>query len=574
MGLMNGSLQIGRSAINASQGALAVTGNNIANSATPSYSRQQVHLAPTQYTEVAPGKYTGTGVALYDVRRQVDTALNGRIGNAMGETASYETQQQALARVEATFNELTEEDLSTRLNAFFSSFSSLQNQPHDTASRSVAIQEGESLAYYVKSMRAELYTIQKDLDSQVRFQVKQADTLAGQIAELNEQVVLAEAGRAGSAAALRDQRDDLVKQLNEIINITTREVEGGSLNVFVGNEPLIQFTDNRGLDYKEQTDANGNILAQIIFADNQEAAELSTGKIHGQIKARDEQLGGVISDLDEWSKALIYEVNRLHSLGRGLETFTSLQSELTVADTAVSLGDSSLTELPWDVDNGVFFVHVYDSNGSEISQEQIKVDIGHGSDTTLTGLANQLDAIDGITATIDSASKLNIAASNSGQTIAFSSPDNQEMATNVMAVLGFNTFFDGYNAHNINVDPALLDSPRRLAVSANGLPGNGDVAAQIAQLGDNGVDSLNGLSIIEAFSDMIGDIATNSKTAQDNFTASQVSLETLEMERQMISGVSVDEEAINMITFQRAFQGAARYVTLIDEMMDDVMSII
>ena len=78
MALINGSLQICRSAITASQAALAVTGNNMANAATPSYSRQQVHLSPTQYTEVVPGKYTGMGVVLDDIRRQVDEAFPAR----------------------------------------------------------------------------------------------------------------------------------------------------------------------------------------------------------------------------------------------------------------------------------------------------------------------------------------------------------------------------------------------------------------------------------------------------------------------------------------------------------------
>ena len=106
MALINGALQIGRIAITASQVALTVTGNNMANAATPGYSRQEVYLAPTQYTEVIPGKYTGTGVALTEIRRQVDDALNGRIRTAVGDSASYLTQQQAMARVEATFNEL------------------------------------------------------------------------------------------------------------------------------------------------------------------------------------------------------------------------------------------------------------------------------------------------------------------------------------------------------------------------------------------------------------------------------------------------------------------------------------
>ena len=223
MALINGALQIGRSAISASQGALAVTGNNIANAATESYSRQRVMLAPTQYTEIMAGKYTGTGVTIHDVRRQIDDALSGRIRNAVSDSESYLVQQQAMSRVEAAFNELTEEDLSSRMNAFFGAWSSLQSEPQDDASRNVVLQSGSSLTSFIRELRSELRNVQEDLDTQVRFQVSEADALARQIASLNEDVVVAEAGRSGSASALRDQRDDLLKQLSELIDISRSE---------------------------------------------------------------------------------------------------------------------------------------------------------------------------------------------------------------------------------------------------------------------------------------------------------------------------------------------------------------
>ncbi len=119
MALINGALQIGRTALTATQTALTVTGNNIANAATPGYSRQRVHLAPTQGYEVAPGKYSGTGVTLYDIKRAADEALNERIWSAVSDSESYQVQQQAMARVESAFNELTEQDMSTKLNEFF-----------------------------------------------------------------------------------------------------------------------------------------------------------------------------------------------------------------------------------------------------------------------------------------------------------------------------------------------------------------------------------------------------------------------------------------------------------------------
>jgi len=571
MALINGALQIGRSAITASQGALAVTGNNIANAATPGYSRQSVHLAPTQYTEVSPGQYTGTGVALYDVRRQVDEALNGRIRTAVGDSASSLVQQQAMSRVEAAFNELTEQDLSTRLNAFFSAYSALQSEPDKITNREIVLQEGASLTNFIREVRLDLAGVQDDLDAQVTYYVDQANALADQIADLNGQVVVAEAGRAGSASALRDQREELLKQLSGLINIHTREVAGGSVNIFIGNEPLIQYSDNRGLSYNETEDANGNKLSQVIFSDNDEAVALTSGKIHGLITARDDQIGSAIGEFDDWTSALVLEVNELHSLGRGLEGFSSVSSA-RVSDPAASLATIADTGLPWQVTNGVFNIHVTDSSGHTVTT-QIKVEVGIDStDTTLTDLANALNAVGNITATVDGNNQLQIAGTDAATTFAFSAPTDLDDATNVLAVLGINTFFEGSNGTDIAVKSDL--DANHVAASANGLPGNGEVAGRIADLATTGVSSLNGVSLSDGFNSIVGGIATSSRAAQDNYISADVVVQTLEMERQSISGVSIDEEAINMIMFQRAFQGAARYISLIDQMLDEVMSLI
>ena len=569
MALINGSLQIGRSAITASQAALTVTGNNMANAATPGYSRQTVQMVPTQTTEVIPGKYTGTGVTILEIKRQVDDALNARIRTAVGDSHSNLIQQQAMARVEAAFNELTDSDLSSRLNSFFQAWSSLQNQPQDVASRSVVLQEGASLTNFVRELRSSLDSIQSDLDTQVRFQVFQADALATQIADLNRQVVTAESGRSGSASALRDQRDELLKQLSGLINITTREMEGGAISVFIGNDPLIQHSDSRGLSYKEEIDVNGNLITEVIFTENELAVDLTSGKIHGLITARDTHLGSTITDLDDWTQSLILEVNSLHSLGRGLDGLTSLTGTYGVDDAAVSLADDTSTGLPWQATNGVFFVHVTDSAGNTVTN-QIQVKIGmDGSDTTLNDLAAALDAVAGVNASVNGAGKLQI-TSNSGFTFGFSSPDNPDDATNALAILGINTFFDGTDSTEVSVRSNL--AAREIAASANGLAGNGDIAGAIAQLSTVGADSLQGLTLADRFREMVGTTASASKAAQDNYTAADVVLQTLETERQGISGVSIDEEALNMIIFQRAFQGAARYIGVIDEMLQEVIA--
>ena len=576
MALINGALQIGRSALTAAQVGLTVTGNNMANAATPSYSRQSMHLVPTQYAEVIPGRYTGTGVSVESIYRQVDEALNGRIQNAMSDSAYYEVLQQAMARVESVFNELTEEDLSTHLNTFFAAWSSLQNQPQDMASRSVVQQEGETLAAFIRSLREQLTAIQEDLDSQLRFQITEANALIEEIADLNQHIVAAEAGRPGSSAALRDQRDELLNKLSELVDFTTKEVEGGSINLFIGNDPVIQAAQVRNIAYVESQDQNGNWLAQIVFTDNNQRLDISGGKMQGLIAARDEQLGTIIGDLDTWTGNFVYEVNRLHSLGTGLEGYSSVTSTFSVDDADASLADTTDltgTGLPWSVGNGVFFIDVTDSSGITTKyQINVNVDPNEMSLNDLVAEINsQMPAPAPVTATVDSANRLHLEAA-AGFTFNFSSPDDSAYASDVLAVLGINTFFQGSSSFDIDVRSDLTASG--IGASASGLAGDGSVAASIADLANTGVMSLGGATFSENFTTMIGRIAADTRIAQDNYTAADVVVQTLQAERQSISGVSMDEEAIHMITYQRAYQGAARYISIVDAMLDEVINLV
>lgn len=574
MGLINGALHIGRNAITASQAALAVTGNNMANAATPSYSRQSPTLAPIQSTEVTLGHYTGAGVALVDVVRQVNEALNSRLRIAVSDSASSLVQQQAMTRVETLFNELSDQDISTRLNAFFSAWQDLQNQPQDSASRNVVLQEAASLTNFIRELRDDLLQIQNDLDAEVRYQVGEANTLLAQVGELNEQITVAEAGGAGAASALRDQRDEALKQLSELISITTREEVGGSVIVFIGNDPAITRSGVRDLSLIEELDDNGNLLSYVAFEDNRQALEMSSGKLHGLLTTRDDSIGEVMADLDSWCKGLVYEVNNLHSLGQGLNGFSSITSTYSVIDSTAALSSSSDTALPWAVENGIFLIRVTDENTGVTTTHTVKIDAGidPSTDTTLNDLATAISAIDNITASVDAAGYMTISADSSQYTFSFASPDEANDATNVLAVLGINTFFQGNDSATISVRQGL--GVMDIAAGYNGLAGDGSLAGQIAALQTIGVGSFSGVSITEQFNSLVGEIASKSKRAQDNYASADVVVQTLESERQSISGVSMDEEAINMITYQRAFQGASKYVSIIDQMLDELLSMI
>jgi flagellar hook-associated protein 1 FlgK len=175
--------------------------------------------------------------------------------------------------------------------------------------------------------------------------------------------------------------------------------------------------------------------------------------------------------------------------------------------------------------------------------------------------------VPGVTANI-SGGKLTVAAANSNLEVSFSQ-DN----SGALAALGINTFFTGNTASNIGVQQPLKDQPSLLAVAKNGEPADNQTALAIAGLESKTFAGLGDQSIKDKYQSMLNQVAVAAASSKTSAEAASSVKETLEGQRESLSGVSVDEEAINMIRQQRAFQGAARLISAVDEMMRTLLQI-
>src|SRR6266516_358920 len=187
-----GTLQVGKSALAVQQAALQVTGNNIANAGNADYTRQVATLAPSRDQQLQPGMFIGTGVDLTGIKRQIDEALNARLRSSVSDNQSADTTQQWLGRVESVFNELSDQDLSTQLSAFFNSWSNLANKPQDMGLRQVVVQNGDNVAKWFQNLRGQLGDLQSDIADRMKGLASDANNLAQQVADLNGQIALAE----------------------------------------------------------------------------------------------------------------------------------------------------------------------------------------------------------------------------------------------------------------------------------------------------------------------------------------------------------------------------------------------
>jgi flagellar hook-associated protein 1 FlgK len=567
---LTGALNIGKSALAAQQAAIQVTGNNIANAGSADFTRQTASLAPSRDKQYAPGVFIGTGVNLGGVRRQIDEALQSRLRGSVSDNEGASVAEQWLSRVEATFNELGDDDLSTRMSTFFGSWSNLANKPQDAGLRQVVLQSGETLAKGFTDLRGHLGGLQTEADDRLRGFVKDADGLASQIAKLNGQIVVAEGG-AGPANGLRDQRDAVLKQLAQLVDVRTVAQDNGVVNVHLGSEPLVLGADSRGLSLRQDVTGTGpdaTVTTSVVFKSNGGKPALSSGQIAGLLAART-KIDEVVGQIDGLAKNLIFEMNKLHASGQGLEGFASATAANPVADPALALNDPA-TGLASAPANGSFVVHVKDKASGRTTSTLVQIDLDgrDGDDTTLNSLRSDLAGVPGVAATI-AGGKLKIAAASAGSEISFS-----QDSSGALAALGVNGFYTGRDARDIAVSSVLRGQPNRLAAAKNGEKGDNQTARAIAGLESKPLGAQGGMSLKDSYQSAVSALAGAASGAKTEVEATRVVKETLESQREALSGVSLDEEAINLMRQQRAFQGAARLVAAVDELMQTVLRMV
>ncbi len=490
--------------------------------------------------------FVGTGVNITGISRQIDDALEGRIRTSVSDSANADTQQQYLSRVEGVFNALSPDDLSTRMSAFFNSWSSLANKPQDMGLRQVVLDTGGALAQDMQTTRSSLAALQDDVNTRVNGLAKTANDLAQKIADLNGQITTAEGAGPGQANALRDQRDTAIKDLSQLIDVKVIDTGNGSVNLTVASEPLVLGTTNRGVGTKIDS-SSGRPVAELIFKADNSTMQITSGQI-GALNQVRTKIDAVINQTDSLAKNLIFEVNKVHASGQGLNGYSQVTADNGVADPAKALNDPA-ANLPFTPVNGSFVVHVKQKGTGLVTSTLIKVDLNgqNNNDTTLNSLTASLDAIDGISAKVVGG-KLQIASDNADTSFNFS-----QDSSGTLAAIGINSFFTGSSALNVAVNKSVATDASMLAASKNGESGDNQTALALASLESQAVAAMKGTSLKDSYQQMINGVAGDVATAKSTAEAATAIKDTLSGQREALSGVSLDEEAINLVRQQRAF---------------------
>ncbi len=570
MSLLGASFQIGRSALAAYQSAAAIAGQNVANLANPNYARQTGRLSALVGGPVLGGVTPGAGVQLDRLLRHVDEALEGRLRTATGARGAADVLYRALSEAEGRYNELSDTDLSSLLSGFFSQFAALETAPTESGQRGLVLSNAEGLAQSLRRQRSGLLDQVENLNREAETVVGRANDITAEIASLNELIVTQESDGRTSASALRDRRDGLLRELSEIMDVRSREHSTGAVSVYVGSSPLVDFNRSRELIAERAID-EGVEIARVRFADDHSGVSLAGGSLGGIQVARDVHLRAQLNDLDQLANGLIYEVNRIHSTGVGQIGRDDSLGEYAVLDSAAAL-NTPQAGLPFPVQNGTFIVHVRDRATGQTITRQIEVDLDGlgGDDTSLDDLAEALGNVPGLSASVTPDRRLSLSAS-AGREFWFT-----EDSSGALAALGVNSLLTGVNASDIAVSQALVEDPRLIAASVSGQLNDGSNAGRMALLGADDAASalLSGRSVSGHYESMIAGVAVDAAQALTQFEAADVVHAGLTSQREAISGVSLEEETVKLMQYEAAFQGATRYLSVLDEMSNELLSLV
>jgi flagellar hook-associated protein 1 FlgK len=137
-------------------------------------------------------------------------------------------------------------------------------------------------------------------------------------------------------------------------------------------------------------------------------------------------------------------------------------------------------------------------------------------------------------------------------------------------------FFDpaGLTAGSISLSAAVAASPSAIAAGATAAPGDARVAQLLALVGTAAAGSLGGKSLRDFYTDLSAAVGTAVQDADVTASAHLALVERAEMQRSSVSGVSIDEEMVNLIGQQQVYQAAARLIRTAEEMLAELMRIV
>ncbi|MNZ71734.1 Flagellar hook-associated protein 1 [compost metagenome] len=496
--------------------SMQTLGHNISNASTEGYSRQRVNQTEARpiwamgMTKSQQPGMLGTGVEYGSITRVRDSFLDIQYRRENQYLGSWEVLNATMVSIQGILNEPSGSGLSTVMDDFWNSWETLNRDPSLLSARVAVAGAASNMTDTLKHVSESLNNLTNDINSNIDKKVLEANNLLDNIARLN--VLIRDNESFGDHANdYRDQRDLLIDKLSTIVDVQFTEDEVGMVNI---------------------TAAGANVLTgdAVTYLTAANAATATAGQLNGYTKSLTE------------TQTIRDQLN-------------AMVNTLVNGDIKVTLSNGYVTPAQMTALNQVTL-----EDGTTIPAGQVipaGSRIASSMDIMVKGF-NGLHQL-GYTLTEPTTSGIPFFVSTSG----------------------------AFTIDDIRVNPEILADTNKIAASSKYentggvdkvIRGNSDIANALASLRDAlftfpaDLTSLSKGTTDDYFRALAGDLGIRAANTERNFNNQQSMVDNLQIQRQSISGVSIDEELADMIRFQQAYNAAARNMTTVDEMLDRVIN--
>lgn len=566
MGNGFGSLYIGASGLQNAQYALNTTANNLANVNTTGYVRQQVRFADKTYNKLKdPNKNVnmqqyGLGVSIGDVVHARDIFLDKSYRQENGRKGFYTSFYEITDYVQDLFQELNGEQFKQSVSDLHQAFQELEPNMDNSTQQNLVLEKADLLLSRTKSLYDDMKSYQSNINEQIKDDVDRVNKIGNRIYELNLQIQKVEAGGQETAMTLRDERDNLLDELGGYGSVSIKEDATGFTYVDFESTPFIDDNKcyNIGLQEDKETGFYTPYWTQLSDVDKQQ---------YVRVFKKNEVISTDLNTDVGSIKA------KLLARGDGYGTYQDLESE----EAYDRISDCTMMETEAQV-SALLHNIVTKINDAYCPNKTVDTDVTYtdadGNQVSLKG-KKVLDAA-------------NCAVGEDGQL------PPRELFTRVgmdryTKVTGDdgNTYYV-YNEEDENDSTTLY--------SLNNISINKELRKQITLMpykNQNGTDYPLGEKLMSLWNDkemtlnpydkkpctfegyydkLIGQIGNDGNTFQSASETLTGALSSIDNQRQQTMGVSSDEELTHMIKFQSAYNASSRFMTVISQMTELIVT--
>ena len=592
-------LSIATSGLRAYQASANTVANNISNVDTTGYTKQVTNMkannALRSYTEYGT---LSTGVSAESVTQLRSEYYDNKFWQYSGYRGEYDEKVKYMDQLQTYFqDDSTMDGFATIYAEFFNDIDSLRGNAHDTSVRNQVISGAQKLCSYFNRVSDGLKKIQEDLNEQINTTVDTINSIAQKIALLNDQINDVEIN-GSYANDMRDQRALLVDQLSTMVSVDVKETKVVNSNypdmytgathysLKINGLELVDGNQYRQLEcvareYNDtQNDADG--LYDIRWADNHSefpsTGALSTGSLKALMQLRDgnnhDNFSGTVTSVSgrqvvisncniKSEMALDLPNEGVLTLGNREYTYSSFTMQKTPSGettfsftiTSETTGLSSTVGREATVGTSIDFkgIPYYQSQMNEFLRAFTKAfnDIQH---TGVDLYKNPMQSFF-------------VADSVQGTELGFADADNAVMRSNG----------DSYyrlTASNLKVANACKDPSIFATADKDNFENGQDYQGMVEEMMKLQKDVImyRGSGGDQFLATMISDVTVDTEESillSDNYTTI---VNTVEKQRTSISGVDEDEEALDLVKFQNAYNLCSKVVQIMSEMYDRLIT--